>query len=767
MPQRLLAVLTVVVLIPPARAADKPPFPYVWGRAHHVLPETTSDESGYFSLCEGRDHKIYVGTAKYGVNSFLVEFDPKTGKQRIVLDTNKVCGLKATGYAAQAKLHTRNFVGPSGKIYVGSKQGYRRGNDKSEYPGGYVMVYDPATGKSENLGMPYKGQGVIDVVADEPRGLMYVVTCEDQHWMLYDIKAKKYRELGPLLTPYATTLVDAKGRANTITRDNKLARYDPATGKVTIHDVLLDGASMTKVPKNPIPTWNLAADGRTAYMLFMSDARLMRIDLGGDTVKATRLGTMIAGDHPDSRSALSIAPDGRVYAVIRVDNKTGFGTGYLHHLTRYDPKTGRMADLGVLAVKNPTFYDFGAKRPWSHGYHKLPDGTLTPLHAHMAMIVAHDGTVYVTIIYPFTLLKIDPLPAAPAKDATGIRKRIAPYFRPPAEYARDLGGYKSPLVFDDGTRVKSAKDWSRRRAEILKYWHGLMGPWPALLPKPKAEYLAKERREDFTQHRLRLEVAPGLTRDGYLLVPDGKGPFPAVLVVFYDPETGIGRRGKLRDFAYQLTKRGFVTLSLGSDPLTYYPTKKNARLQPLSFHAYVAANCHTFLASLPEVDAHRIGVTGHSYGGKWAMFASCLYDKFACAAWSDPGIVFDEKRSNVNYWEPWYLGYESGRERKRGVVTATNPRTGPYKRMVAEGHDLHELHALMAPRPFLVSGGSEDQPERWRALNHSVAVNRLLGFTDRVAMHNRKGHDPTAESNEVLYRFFEYFLKHGKAPAAP
>lgn len=414
---RLIAILPFLLLVPTARAADKPPaprkapFPYVLGQAFHILPETTSEESGYFSLCEGLDHKIYVGTAKYGVNSFLVEFDPKTGKQRIVLDTNRVCGLSATGYAAQAKLHTRNFVGPSGKIYVGSKQGYRRGNDKSEYPGGYVMVYDPKTGKSENLGMPYKGQGVIDVIADEGRGLLYVVTCEDQHWMLYDVKTRKYRELGPLLTPYATTLIDARGRANALTRDNKLARFDPATGKVTIHDVLLDGASMTKVPKNPIPTWNLAADGRTAYLLFMSDARLVRLDLGGagDAVKATRLGTMLAGDHPDSRSALSIAPDGRVYAVIRVDNKTRFGRGYLHHLTRYDPKTGAMADLGVLAVRNPTFYDFAAKRSPSHGYHKLPDGTLTPMYHHMAMIVAHDGTVYVTILYPFTLLKIAPI----------------------------------------------------------------------------------------------------------------------------------------------------------------------------------------------------------------------------------------------------------------------------------------------------------------------------------------------------------------------
>ena len=66
-------------------------------------------------------------------------------------------------------------------------------------------------------------------------------------------------------------------------------------------------------------------------------------------------------------------------------------------------------------------------------------------------------------------------------------------------------------------------------------------------------------------------------------------------------------------------------------------------------------------------------------------------------------------------------------------------------------------------RPFLVSGGSEDQPERWKALNHAVAVNALLGYKDRVAFTSRKGHTPTPESNEKLCEFFEYFLKQGKS----
>jgi hypothetical protein len=65
----------------------------------------------------------------------------------------------------------------------------------------------------------------------------------------------------------------------------------------------------------------------------------------------------------------------------------------------------------------------------------------------------------------------------------------------------------------------------------------------------------------------------------------------------------------------------------------------------------------------------------------------------------------------------------------------------------------------VAPRPFFVSGGSEDPPERWKALNHLVAVNKLLGAENRVAMTNRKQHAPDAESNELLCAWFEWALK--------
>lgn len=352
-------------------------------------------------------------------------------------------------------------------------------------------------------------------------------------------------------------------------------------------------------------------------------------------------------------------------------------------------------------------------------------------------------------------------------EKNAIWGQIATYFEPPSEYKNVYGDYRSPLLFYNGDSVKTKKDWQKRRAEIRSRWMDLMGEWPAIMTEQHFEIIDTVYREDFTQHTVRFYWIPNQQTEGYLLIPNTEGKKPAVITVFYEPETAIGLSDKPnRDFAYQLTKRGFVTLSLGTTQTTkdktysiYYPNIENATMQPLSALAFAAANAWEALAKVEDVDSTRIGITGHSYGGKWAMFASCLYDKFACAAWSDPGIVFDEtKGSGVNYWEPWYLGYYPPPWNKTWSKTSSG-NNGLYSQLIQENFDLHELHALMAPRPFLVSGGSGDPIERWTALNHSVAINKLLGYDNRVAMTNRAEHSPNEESNEVLNLFFEWGLK--------
>src|SRR5258708_6172348 len=111
-------------------ADDAAPIKWLPATAYAVPKETTNQGSGYFSIVTGRTARQYIGPAKYGVNAFLVEFDPSEKRMEVVVDTQKEIGTSATGFAAQSKIHTRNNVGASGRIYFATKQGYPEGRSE-------------------------------------------------------------------------------------------------------------------------------------------------------------------------------------------------------------------------------------------------------------------------------------------------------------------------------------------------------------------------------------------------------------------------------------------------------------------------------------------------------------------------------------------------------------------------------------------------------------------------------------------------------------
>ena len=355
-------------------------------------------------------------------------------------------------------------------------------------------------------------------------------------------------------------------------------------------------------------------------------------------------------------------------------------------------------------------------------------------------------------------------------------RELSSCFPPPAQYENVYGDYRSPLIFANGDPVRTPADWEKRRKEIYDNWMQMMGEWPPFLENNRLEYLSSVQKDGYVEHKVSFDWSAFNKTTGYLLKPDGKGKKAAVIVVFYEPETAVGLEppppGYIRpepylDYARQLAKRGFITLSIGTSAvhtetefMEFYPDYQTHKIEILSLEAYLAANAWYALSKVEDVDEKRIGITGWSYGGKWAMFSSCLFDRFACAVWNDAGIVFDESRPNLNYWEPYYLCYHDPPWRRRGPITPENPAKGLYVKLREEGYDMHELHALMAPRPFLITGGFDDPIERWIPLNHSIAVNRLLGYSDRVAMTNRTNHEPSEESNEILVSFFSYYLNN-------
>lgn len=57
---------------------------------------------------------------------------------------------------------------------------------------------------------------------------------------------------------------------------------------------------------------------------------------------------------------------------------------------------------------------------------------------------------------------------------------------------------------------------------------------------------------------------------------------------------------------------------------------------------------------------------------------------------------------------------------------------------------------------LLVSGGTGDRGERWWPPNDAIAVNRLLGYENRVAMAKRQSHAPRETPHEEIYRLFQW-----------
>lgn len=118
--------------------------------------------------------------------------------------------------------------------------------------------------------------------------------------------------------------------------------------------------------------------------------------------------------------------------------------------------------------------------------------------------------------------------AAVASARDEVPADLRAFFSPPAAIKAPASDLRSPLIFDDGRPVASPADWAARREEIRRYWHERMGSWPALVARPRIEISETQDRGGVTQHRVEIEVAPGVMQDGFLLLPPAgfRGPGP-------------------------------------------------------------------------------------------------------------------------------------------------------------------------------------------------------------------------------------------------
>jgi hypothetical protein len=389
--------------------------------AYAIPKETTNQGSGYFSIVCGKNGKLYIGTAKYGINAYLVEFDPASRQMKVVVDCHKEIGTDAKGFAAQAKIHTRNNVGPSGKIYFGTKQGYPEKSEKrSDYPGGYPMVYDPASGKTRVYPIPVPHHGIISITPDESRNVAYLSTCDDNrpiestHFLVLDLNTGKYRDLMDCQHMYAFVVLDHLGRAYHPILGGDIARFDPRTDKLERLKQTIDGQPPSKEsllahPNSHPINWDVSPDGKTLYAVAMSGNQLYAYDLtaAGDTLPGRSLGPLVPGAKRTDCRALCVGPKGTVWAAVTADSPRGSS---IFHLVSYRPGDPAPTCHGPVAIRNPDYTEFkdrdGKPLPWHHGIRKLADGTTTTDHAILGVCQGLDGSVNALSLAPYTLLQV-------------------------------------------------------------------------------------------------------------------------------------------------------------------------------------------------------------------------------------------------------------------------------------------------------------------------------------------------------------------------
>jgi len=326
------------------------------------------------------------------------------------------------------------------------------------------------------------------------------------------------------------------------------------------------------------------------------------------------------------------------------------------------------------------------------------------------------------------------------------------------------------LTNADGTRITTTVAWEKRKAELQDAWIKHLGDMASVRKKdqfyasPKIEILETFDGGDFIRKKILYETEPGQNVRAYLMMPkEMKTPRPAVVVFHgtsahsYHQTAGVFEES-VRATGLHLVKQGYITLcpqnSLWrcSDEVHLAVREVSAEFRQrnpdqwgmarMILDAQIAVD---ILVSMPEVDPKRIGATGHSLGGKQALYLSAFDERVYCSVSSEGGIGFEQ----TNWHDEWYLGNEI-----KKPDFPLNHR---------------EIVAMIAPRPFLVLGGATDgdtaDPNAadgdasWRYIAAALPVYRLYGEPTRIGLFNhRKGHSIPPEAEEKIYQWFDAFL---------
>jgi dienelactone hydrolase len=302
------------------------------------------------------------------------------------------------------------------------------------------------------------------------------------------------------------------------------------------------------------------------------------------------------------------------------------------------------------------------------------------------------------------------------------------------EFKRNLPVYADSLIADfdfplawGNSDIKDFGEWKKSARQ--KVFDCMLMPPPAPSNGYETKVLFEEQREGYKARKIEIRLSRYYTVPAYVLIPDGKGPFPAVNCLHdHGAHLFIGKEKMIRPLACEdstvikdaqewlkgyegqffgdyLAKNGYVVFSAdapmwgergqmeGPKRDTYDMIAGNMMMYGIDLSAWMTYDDIAgteYLAQMPEVDASRIGCTGWSMGAYRAWMLSALSDRIkvgAAVCWmvtSDEQLSFKYDRTENGGFANCYPG---------------------LRRWL----DYPHVASIACPKPMLFINGSQDK----------------------------------------------------------
>jgi len=278
-----------------------------------------------------------------------------------------------------------------------------------------------------------------------------------------------------------------------------------------------------------------------------------------------------------------------------------------------------------------------------------------------------------------------------------------------------------------------------------------MGALPSRSGRPHTDIGPEIDEGEFVRRHLRYEAEPGDWVPAWLLTPKRRPRRAAAVLCLHqttrigkDEPAGLGGKPDLH-YARELAQRGYVTLAPD------YPNFGEYKIDVYGL-GYVSATMKGIvnhrraidaLTALPYVDAHRIGVCGHSLGGHNSLFLAA-FDTRVRAVITSCGFTSFRKYYNgvlTGWSHPGYMP-------RIASVYGKDPAKMPF--------DFSDVLAVILPRAIFINAPKRDSNFEVTGVEDCVAaVGNPRAIT---AVYPDNGHEFPPAVRRLAWEFLDSAL---------